>query len=393
MPQQLSVALLIETSNAYARGLLRGIASYTHQNPRWSIYLPEQERGARPPAWLKNWRGDGLIARIENEAIARAVRPLKLPVVDVSAARALPDIPYIETDDRAIAALAYSHLRERGLRTFAYCGDALFEWSRNRQHAFEQHAAADGSDCHVFESRATSRKSPSTDRRRLTNWLRRLPKPVGLFACYDKKALEVLDICRQKQIKVPFEIAVLGADNDELLCDLCTPPLSSIIPAAEQTGREAAEMLDRMMRERRRKRKQEVASRLIPPLGIATRMSTDVVATEDAEIAAAVRFVRDHCCEGIKVEDILQAVPLSRRILERRFREIVGRTPHQEIMRRRIEAVSALLLNSDLTLGVISRQTGFQSQEHMSVAFKKQVGVPPGQYRRDQTATRNKHPD
>jgi LacI family transcriptional regulator len=380
MRKQKSVALLIETSNAYARGLLGGIASYIHEHELWSIYMLEQERGAAPPSWLKHWSGDGLIARIENEQIANVVRKLKIPVVDVSAAREVPNIPWVETNDREIARLAYEHFRERGFQNFAFCGEQDFQWSILRREAFQELVIAGGNECHIMESpRHESRSfSPSRERSMLAKWVLSLPRPVGVFACYDIKAQQVLDVCREHQVKVPGELALLGVDNDELLCDLCTPPLSSVIPAAHQTGREAAALLDSMMHGT----VVEPNALLIDPIGIATRQSTDVLATSDPHISAAIRFIRDHGCDGINVNDVLKVVPLSRRAFESRFQAIIGRTPHQEITRRKIERVRELLIDTDYSLTQIAQRAGFQNQEYMSVAFRKAMTVPPAAYRK-----------
>ncbi|OYP37071.1 xylose operon transcription regulator XylR [Rhodopirellula sp. MGV] len=378
-----SVALLIETSNAYARGVLRGIASYVHEHEQWSIFLTEQERGSLPPSWLQDWNGHGVIARIENQATAQVVQDLKIPVVDVSAARHIPEIPCVETDDEAIAGLAYTHLRERGFETFGFCGDARFVWSTNREKAFLKRVEEDGFPCSTFVDQRQSRRAPGAERRRLVKWLHQLPKPIGIFATYDIKAQEVLDACRECDLKVPLEVAVLGVDNDELLCDLCTPPLTSIAPDAEQAGRVAAATLDAMMNKPRRQCGNHPSMRLLPPKGIVSRQSTDIVAISDKDVAEAVRFIRDHYCEPINVQDLLERIPISRRMLESRFREILGRTPHQEILRRRIDQIQYLLANTDLSLSQIARQTGFQNQEYMSVAFRRAVGQPPGAFRKE----------
>ena len=213
----------------------------------------------------------------------------------------------------------------------------------------------------------------------MANWILSLPRPVAVFACYDIKAQQILDVCREHRIKVPEELALLGVDNDELLCDLCTPPLSSVIPAAHKTGREAARLLNLMMNDE----KVDGLAHLIEPIGIATRQSTDILAIDDPEVAAAMRFIRDHSCTGINVHDVLAQLTLSRRVFERRFHEIVGRTPHQEITRRRVERIRRLLVETDLTLGQIARRTGFQNEEYMSVAFRRAMNVPPGKYRRE----------
>ncbi|QDS95717.1 Xylose operon regulatory protein [Roseimaritima multifibrata] len=380
MKKQKSVALLIETSNAYARNLLSGIVSYIRTTDSWSVYLPEQQRGATPPSWIAGWKGDGLIVRIETKAIAQALQKLKIPVVDVSAAREVPNIPWVETDDAAIAKLAYQHFRERGFAHFAFCGEPGFNWSNWREDAFVQMVHQQQQTCHLFHAkhRESAGYSYSRERQRLTKWVLSLPHPIAIFACYDIKAQQILDICREHEIDVPQQIAILGVDNDELLCDLCTPPLSSVIPAAHRTGREAAELLDRMMNGEAI----EPLAHRIEPIGIATRQSTDVLAIDDAEIAMAMRFIRDNACEGINVASILKQVPLSRSVFEKRFQELVGHTPHQEITNRRVERIRQLLVETDLPLSQIAQRTGFQHEEYMSVTFKKAMAVPPGEYRR-----------
>lgn len=359
--------------------MLRGIHAYSREHGGWSLYLQEQRRGEPAPRQLASWRGDGIIARIENAAIARAVQALGVPAIDVSAARTLPELPYVETDDAAIARLAAEHLLQRGFRHFGFCGDARFNWSKAREEHFQRLIVAAGSDCHLYHPPDVARGPIPWEREReaLARWLRSLPRPIGIMAAYDIRGRDVLDVCREVDIKVPDEAAVLGVDNDELLCDLSDPPLSSIIPDTRRTGYEAARLLDLMMTG------QKVApgAYLIPPLGIATRGSTDVLATDDADISTAVRFIRAHATEGINVEDVLRIVPLSRRILEARFRKLLGRSPHQEITRTRLERVKELLTETDLSLTAIAHRTGYKHVEYLSVVFKRETGQSPGEYR------------
>jgi len=381
MPDRRLVALLIETSNAYARNLLRGIIRYVREQHRpWSIRLLEQGRGETPPAWLKRWEGDGIIARIENRRIADAVSATKLPIVDVSAARLLPELPWVETDDRAIAQLAFDHLQDRNFRSFAFCGDSQFQWSCWRRDHFVSLVESKGLTCPVHDFRTRSGKNVSEERQRqnLLEWLRKLPKPVGILACYDVLGHQVLDVCHEEELRVPDDIAVLGVDNDELLCSLTIPPLSSVIPDAQGTGYEAARQLDLQMSSRKR----PPESVLMKPLGVCTRQSTDVLAIDDPDIAHAVRYIRDHALEGINVQDVLAKVPLSRRALEIRFRDLLERTPHDEIMRVRIERVKELLLSTDLSLSEIAQRTGFRHVEYLSVAFRRNEGQPPSEFRK-----------
>lgn len=376
-----SVALLIETSNAYARGVLEGIVAYNREHEPWSIYLPEQERGAQPPSWIHSWQGDGLIVRIETDAIAAIVRQLDKPVVDVSAARHVPGIPWVETNDASIARLAVEHFVDRGFRRLAFCGDPDFNWSLWRENAFAHEVEArPGLELLRFPatSKTAANYSWNREKQRLGDWLKQLPKPIGIFACYDIRAQQILDACREASISVPDEVAVLGVDNDELLCNLCFPPLSSIIPDAHRAGRKAARLLDLLMQGQ----SVEQERHLIDARGVATRQSTDVLAVEDSDIVTAVRYIREHACDGIKVTDVVRQVPLTRRALEQRFQNIFGRTPHEEILRQRVQQIRTLLVETDLSLHKIARLTGFEHEEYMSVMFRRATGLPPGKYRR-----------
>jgi LacI family transcriptional regulator len=379
MAKRPHVALLIETSNSYARGLLRGVYAYLREHRPWSIYLPEQGRGDAPPNWLKSWHGDGIIARIENSRIAKAVRETGAPAVDVSAARLMPELPCIETDNEAITRLAFDHLFERGFRNLAYCGDSRFQWSIERGLWFGEMAREAGCSLAVYppDRRRAASVSWEQEEEGLTAWLRHLPKPCGLMACYDIRGQQVLDVCRRGGVAVPDELAVVGVDNDDLLCSLTDPPLTSVAPDTHRTGFEAAELLDQLMAGRK------VAGGLcrIKPTGIVTRQSTDVLATADAEVSSAVRFIRDHACDGIKVEDVLKVVPVSRRVLESRFKRMLGHTPHEEILRVQLQRVRQLLEETDLSLSAIADRAGFKYVEYLSVVFKRHFHQPPSHHR------------
>jgi LacI family transcriptional regulator len=190
---------------------------------------------------------------------------------------------------------------------------------------------------------------------------------------------QVLDACRRAGVAVPDEVAVVGVDNDGLLCELSDPPLSSVEPDARRTGYTAAEILDRLMRGRR----VPILSHRIPPVGVVTRQSSDTMAVGDADVAEAVRFIRENACSGISVKDVLQRVPLSRRALETRFVKAVGRTPHAEVERVRLERAKHLLLATELPVYEVARRTGFRYQEYLSVAFRRYAGVSPTQFRKD----------
>jgi LacI family transcriptional regulator len=370
------VALLIESSNAYARGLLQGVVHYVREHQPWILHLKEQGRGDDPPAWLEKWRGDGIIARIETPVIARAIARTGLPTIDVSAARLLPKLPWVETDDARIAALAADHLHERGFRHYAFCGDARFNWSRWREEEFCRQLKELGFACHVYTP-GVSPDDSAAQIEDITRWLATLPKPVGIMACYDTRGRQVLEACRRRGLSVPYEVAVVGVDNDELLCELSIPPLTSVIPNPQRTGYEAAALLDKAMGGV----KVAPSAHRIPPLGVAARQSTDVLAIDDQAVARAVHYIRENACLGINVADVLATVPLSRRALEQRFSRLLGRTPREEIQQVRLDRVRQLLTDTDLPLYTIAERTGFEHVEYLSVVFKRETKLTPSRYR------------
>ncbi len=369
------VALLIETSNAYARGLLRGIYSFAREQGSWATFLPEHSRGELPAQSLNRWRGDGIIARIENQQIADMVARLKLPVVDVSATGALPNVPWVETHDESIAQLAIDHFRQRGFRHFAFCGDDRFAWSRYRREGMQRLLENSSQTCHVFGSQVV--RSLNDDEQELTEWLLKLPKPVGILSCYDLRGRQLIEICQRNQIAVPEQVAVLGVDNDELVCNLSEIPLSSVIPNASGAGYLAAKLLSQMLAGETI----DATAHLLKPMGIVTRQSTDSLAIDDAVVIQAMQFIREHACSGIKVEDLLRTTKLTRRVLESRFKKYLGHSPHDAIQNVRLRRAEELLIETDLPLAIVADRSGFLHTEYFSVVFKRWKGVSPSQYR------------
>ena len=197
------------------------------------------------------------------------------------------------------------------------------------------------------------------------------------MACNDMRGQQVLDACRAIGIVVPDEVAVIGVDNEEVLCDLSDPPLSSVVPNAERIGYEAASLLDSLMRGE----KVQAARSLIEPLGVFTRRSTEVLAIEDRQIAAVARFIRLHACEGIDVSNVLRAVPMSRSTLDRRFIKIMGHSPKDEILRVRLNRAKQLLAETDLSQAIIAEKIGLEHAEYLSRIFKRRMGMTPSEFR------------
>jgi LacI family transcriptional regulator len=381
------VALLIETSNRYGRDLLYGVRDWMRESGSWAVRFTEQARGAAVPSWLAEWEGDGIIARVDSPRIAAALKRTGLPVVDVSAERDASEFPRVSIDNVAVARLAVEHFVRTGFAQFAYCGDDRFLWSRQRGAEFVRGLKAAGQGCAVFDPAVKARGAPGSDAesRAIADWLAALPKPVGVFACYDGRAQQVLEAGQLLGLHVPDDVAVLGVDNDEVLCELCSPPLSSVQPNARRTGYEAAIMLARMMGARRSVR---AGTRFVEPVRVVERQSTDVVSVDDAKIAAVLKFIRQHACEGIDMSDVLKAVPMSRTLLERKFKALLGHSPHQQIVHAKIERAKHLLVESEVSIAVVAELAGFESASYLSVVFRRETGESPYAYRARQRAGR-----
>jgi LacI family transcriptional regulator len=404
------VALLIETSNRYARDLLHGIHDWVAANERWSIRLAAPGPHRASLDWLKTWHGDGVIARVDSEAIASALKRSALPVVDVSAERRRSPFPRISINNRSVAQLAADHLLSKRFPTYAYCGDDRFLWSRQRGGAFVRLVRERGAPCYEFQLRSQSARRGAAP---LIAWLRSLPKPVAIFACYDPRAHELIEACHDAGFNVPNDVAILGVDDDELICEFSDPPLSSVLPNARRTGYEAAALLSRLMTPGSAAAlgRPEAAGRAsagsaagggrapredgakpgavgesnappeIDPIRVVERQSTDTDAVPDAHVVAALRYIRAHACDGINVADVLRAVPISRTLLERKFEQFVGDSPHRLIKRRQIERVCQLLTESDLSIAMIADMTGFESASYLSSVFRREMQTTPREYR------------
>jgi len=373
------VALLIETSNAYCRELLQGIAAYVRDNRPWSIYLSEHERGAPVPKWLRRWKGGGIIARVENERIASAVVEARVPVVNVSSTDLVPTMPSVVVDEEAQIQLAGRHLLDRGFDQFAFCGTPGQIWSESRAQLFLQFIRKAGGECHIYGAfaRQRGRRNWEQEQGKIVQWLENLPKPIGLLASDDFRGQQVLDACGRAAIFVPEQVAVASLGDDPALCDLTLPPMTSVTLNAHRAGYLAASKLDRLMAGKLVDPRVE----RVEPFGIHLRQSTDVTAIQSPEIVTALQMIRRCACEGIKVEDVLAKISWSRRLFEQQFKKLVGRTPHEEIVRVRIDHAKRLLAESELNLSQIATHVGFRHASYMSEVFRKKTGITSSQYR------------
>ncbi len=373
------VALLIETSRTYGRELVSGIRRCVSEKLNWSISIELRDLESPPPAWLSNWRGDGVLTRTGSKLMARAVAKLGLPTVELRATKWDTAFPFVGINNKTVGQLAARHLMDRGLKSFAVYELDTETFFLERRNSFLSCLEEHGFPAERYLQRGHREKPANWERqqRRLGEWLSTLPKPVGILACTDQLGCWLLDACRHAGLRVPDDVAVIGVENDETLCTLSSPPLSSIRLGGERVGYAAAELLDHMMRRPRTRPR----ALLLEPAGLVVRQSSDVVAVDDPAIARVIRMIRDGACAGISVERILRDIPISRSTLERRFRQVLGRTPNAEIVRVRLRRARQLLRDTDLPLETIADRSGLTRAAYLSHVFRNAFHETPGQYR------------
>lgn len=407
MTRLLRVAVLIESSRALGRGMIEGIASYSRLHGPWSMYFEPQGLGVAPPEWLSTWDGDGILVRIDDQRMADAVLATGLPAIDLRGRLPELDLPYMGGNNESITRLAFEHLRDRGLSNFAFCSVPVGQMRTldlRREH-FVQHVEAAGCSCDVYTgepARRSKRRRQSPRQKQetgtpgipaadfgtrdweeeqedLARWVESLPKPVGIMACHDPRGYQLVDACRRASVLVPDQAAIVAVDNDPVLCLMANPPMTSIDPDGIRIGHEAASWLHRMMIGE----PGPVGPVLLDPSKLVARRSSDMLAIDDPDIAKAVRFIRDHACDGIRVDAVVRHVAMSRSVFERRFKRILGRTPKAELLRIQIDRSRQLLTETDLGLVAIAAQAGFSNEKYFSDAFFRQTGQRPTEFRRE----------
>jgi LacI family transcriptional regulator len=386
MEQTPRVGLLVESSRAFGRAVLRGIAAYAKAFGPWVFHHEERAFGNPIPAGFKAWAPDGVIARVGSTAMAKQLQRLRIPIVNLYEQQKLAGQYHVFVNHGEIVRLAVEHLRERGLQNFAYVGFPNASFSAERRLAFEEQAALWGSRPHVYSSFAATRATRLStiearsmrDTGALVAWLKRLPKPVGILCCNDMQAQRVLGVCMEQCIAVPDAVAVIGVDNDEVRCELARPALSSVDPNAFRVGYEAAALLHRAFRRRRISQHKIIVN----PTGVVQRQSTDVLVCADSLVADLVQTVRENACHGLTLKELVRKSGLSRATLDRWFLDNLGRTPCAEINRVQMQRIRELLATTDLPLKQVARLAGFARRETMHRAFQKATGQTPSEYRR-----------
>ncbi len=375
------VLLLVEMSGGYGRRILEGIGRYVREHGPWSLHFETRSPDDRLSPWMARWDGEGILARTTTPSMAEQLRATGVAMIELLGDRQEQSAK-VHADNASAGRLAAEHLLGCGLRHFGFFAFGEAWWIAMYRDGFQRTLQLGGFSCDLYAPpRFNTRICPKwreSMRPDVVAWLRSLPKPAGVFAPSMEYAGMVLGICRNLGMAVPEEISVLGAVDDPAMGNLFTPPLTCVDLPAERIGYEAAAMLDRYMAGEKPPKR----TLWLPATHVVERQSTSLVTIEDPDVAQAMRFIREQACRGIRVPEVVTHTGLSRRLLELKFQQHLGRTPKDEILKIKLDRAQLLLIQSDLSIETIVRQTGFPSFRHFSSLFCHKVGVTPRAFRK-----------
>jgi len=389
------VLLLVDTSRESGRKLLYGITKYSRLHGPWTFnrksiyfydyqtqYNKSRQLEEETLSRLEKWGANGVIAtNINDPKQFRRILAMDLPTIILGGYNPEKPIPgwhRVRSDSDEIGKTAAEHLLNRGFRKFAYCGYYGLCWSEYRGVGFAKRIAEAGFEIHFFQpSESRIKRLWENEQSIMADWLKSLPKPLGIMTCNDDRGQNVLEACKITGLNVPDEVAVIGVDNDIPVCEVSEPPLSSIPLNNERAGYEAAELLAKLMAGE----KMAYQEIVVQPTNVVTRQSTDNLAIEDSNIAKAVRFIRQHATDIIQVTDVVDVVPMSRRSLERSFRKILGRSVFEEIKRVHVNQFAMMLIETNMSISQIASALGHPSIENINRYFRKEKGMSPTAYR------------
>jgi len=360
------VVLLLESSRGAGRALLRGFANYARHHGPWAF---NWEPGGLNEIWPRLSRLDAQGVFLRDGKHIRKVLALGIPTVVVGHRKEdFPGVAHVVTDSESAGRLAAEHLLGCGFKYFAFCGPSRIRWSAARRQSFERRLKQSGRKVHFFNVPAEGHKTSwKTEHAVMGRWLKSLPKPVGVMACNDDMAHHLVESCKTARLHVPDQVGIIGVDNDELVCELSSPTISSVAINFERAGYESARLLDGWMRRGKISRPPKIDA---PATRVISRLSTDILAVEDAQLLKALRFIRDHARENINVADAVRASGLSRRALENRFRLELGRSILGEIRRIRVDLIAQMLMETDLPVADIAGALGYENLQHIARYFR-----------------------
>jgi LacI family transcriptional regulator len=382
MKKNFKVVLFIESSRASGRDLLRGVARYAHHHGPWSFYWEPGGMDTNRPD-LKSLDADGIIFRDSSRLKAGVLR-LGIPAVVVGhRQREVRGLINVVTDSSKVGGMAAEHLIHCGFRHFAFCGLSTTSleqtpWSKNRYESFCRSIVAAGFATPPSLVLPSLESNWQKSRRQLADWLAKLPRPMGILACNDDCGAQVSEACKLAGLTIPDMAGVVGVDNDEVICGLSDPPMTSIALNFERAGYEAAQALETAMR----KARTMPFTIKVTATHLITRRSTDVVAVDDPHVAKALSFIRNHSRVPFSVNEVARQSGISRRVLEGRFRRVIGSSILQHIRTVRTDEIARLLLETNWPVAKIADTLGYCDVQHFARYFQSGKKMTPLAFRK-----------
>ncbi len=374
------IILLLEATRGFDRGLLSGIARYSALNGPWTFYRQPhgylRSKRRLDLKELRAWKPDGIICPVFQ---LDELSHLRVPAVAYDMNEYSGRVPSILSEDSEAGQLAAQHLLDLGHRYFAFCGYSGIRWSRERCQAFCRVVEQAGCSVDVYRPRSSKLAAWTKEEPHVKLWLKALPKPIGMLCANDDRAAAILETCHELGYGVPEDVSVIGVDDDQYVCELQNPPLSSVRMASEQAGYEAAALLDRMTRAKEKMSGQRIMAHAT---GVAARQSSDVLMVRNADVRKALRFIRENAGHSIRVADVVRVTDLSHRTLNDQFHSELGCSISRQLTRARIAYISRLLTETEMRIFEIATVVGYDDDRHFSRYFKRATGLTPQAYRR-----------
>jgi LacI family transcriptional regulator len=374
MKKILKIGLMLNPSIGYERDLMGGIAKYSNLHGPWSFYSIPGKGGEALPHW-PNWELDGVF--ITDKYDVDFVLKKQIPCISILVRNEISGIPNVVPDDAEVGRLGARYFADRGFKQFAFCSDEGIGWAQRRYESFQAALAERGFS--VYKFNVQNDRIAISERLGLVDTIKTWPKPMAVLAANDRCGRQVVDMCRQADVRVPEEVSVLGVDNDDYICALSNPPLSSITFNLESSGYDAARQLHEIIEGRQNGQLENI---FVHPVEVFQRQSTSLFAVEDGLVAAAINFISRNEKSPMQVVDVAEHTGVAARALQKRFQQFLGRSIHAEIRRVRAEYIAKLLLETNMTVADIADAMGYNCDNHMSRFFKQVKGMAISQFRK-----------
>ena len=384
MTDLLRIACVFNPRMEHNIEILKVIAQFNQVHDKWITFHDDEALAIKDPDWLFSKHWDGIMVKDFAPNLFQKCVSLKIPCIDLSdESEIVQGVPKVRPDNITIGHVGAEYFMGKGYTHFGFCGYNVGRWSgwsNSRGEGFREALELMGHKCDTFKTPFTHNFVPKWmegEEMQLISWIESLPKPLAIMTCNDLRANQIINACRNANIQIPEEVAVLGVNNDYLRCELSIPQLSSIPLNAKQYGRTAAKMMIDLINGKQPEQKVT----LIEPLDVISRPSTDATAIEDKQVASAMHLIRENACLGITVEAICSEIHISRTLIERRFRKVLGKSPHAIIRQFQIRKIKQLLEQTEYKLTQIAELVGIEHAEYLNVLFKRMTKMTPNQYR------------